>query len=126
MGVRRTRRIRATAWLVALGALMSACHGPIASLYPPHGGDRAYPVWVVRHRWHTGLVVRREDVPADIWPERDDFPGAEYLEVGWGERDFYQARRGLQRASDRILRRARGCRDHSLDARISAVREPPD
>ena len=32
--------------------------------------------------------------PRDSWPERDDFPGAEYLEVGWGERDFYQAPRG--------------------------------
>jgi uncharacterized protein (TIGR02117 family) len=40
------------------------------------------------------LVLRREDVPADVWPERDDFPGAEYLEVGWGDRAFYQAPRG--------------------------------
>jgi len=39
-------------------------------------------------------VVRREDVPADVWPERDDFSGAEYLEVGWGDRDFYRAPRG--------------------------------
>ena len=39
-------------------------------------------------------MLRREDVPADVWPERDDFPGAEYLEVGWGDRAFYQAPRG--------------------------------
>jgi uncharacterized protein (TIGR02117 family) len=51
-------------------------------------------VWVVRHDWHTGLVVRREDVPADVWPERDEFSGAAYLEVGWGDRDFYQAPQG--------------------------------
>jgi deoxyribonuclease V len=38
--------------------------------------------------------VRREEVPAAVWPEREDFPDAEYLEVGWGERDFYQAPRG--------------------------------
>jgi uncharacterized protein (TIGR02117 family) len=49
---------------------------------------------VVKHDWHTGLVLRREDVPADVWPERDEFPHAEYLEVGWGERDFYQAPEG--------------------------------
>lgn len=39
-------------------------------------------------------MLRREDVPADVWPERDDFPGAGYLEVGWGDRAFYQAPRG--------------------------------
>jgi uncharacterized protein (TIGR02117 family) len=65
----------------------------------------------VRHDWHTGLVVRREDVPADLWPERGDFPGAAYLEVGWGERDFYRAPRGTLwlglkaafRANDSVL-----------------------
>jgi uncharacterized protein (TIGR02117 family) len=78
---------------LALGALTSACSGPVASLYPPRGDEVARRVWVVRHEWHTGLVVRRADVPADVWPERDDFSAA-YLEVGWGERDFYQAPRG--------------------------------
>jgi uncharacterized protein (TIGR02117 family) len=77
-----------------LGALSSACCGPIASLYPPRRDDVGYRVWVVRHDWHTGLVVRREDVSAEIWPEREDFRGAEYLEVGWGERDFYRAPQG--------------------------------
>jgi uncharacterized protein (TIGR02117 family) len=47
---------------------------------------------VVSHGWHAGLVVRRADVAGTLWPERDDFPGAEFLEVGWGDRDFYQAR----------------------------------
>jgi uncharacterized protein (TIGR02117 family) len=92
-GTRRSWGVWATAWLLALGALTSACYGPIPSLYPPRGDD-AYRVWIVKYRWHTGLVVHREDVPAEAWPERDDFPRAEYLEVGWGERDFYQAPRG--------------------------------
>jgi uncharacterized protein (TIGR02117 family) len=80
--------------LLALGALTAACATPIASLDPARGDDAGHRVWVVRHDWHTGLVVRRDDVPAAVWPERDDFPGAEYLEVGWGERDFYQAAEG--------------------------------
>jgi uncharacterized protein (TIGR02117 family) len=49
-------------------------------------------VFVVRHAWHTGIVLRRQDIPADLWPERDDFPGVEHLEIGWGDRQFYQAR----------------------------------
>ena len=93
-GRRGSWSTRATSWLLALGALTSACCGPIASLYPPRGDEVGRRVWVVRHDWHTGLVLRREDVPADVWPERDDFSGAEYLDVGWGDRDFYRAPRG--------------------------------
>lgn len=81
-------------WLLALATLAGACSGPVESRYPPRGDDAGYPVWVVDHGWHTGLVIRRDDVPATLWPERDDFPGAAYLEVGWGERDFYQAPEG--------------------------------
>lgn len=87
-------RLRAIPWLLTLGALASACCGPIASPYPPSTSEAGHRVWVVRHDWHTGLVLRREDVPAEVWPERDDFPGAEYLEVGWGDRDFYRAPSG--------------------------------
>jgi uncharacterized protein (TIGR02117 family) len=94
LGARGSRRARAIAWLLAAGALAPACLGPIAALYPPRGGEGGRQVWIVRHEWHTGLAVRREDVPAHVWPERDDFPGARYLEVGWGDRAFYQAPEG--------------------------------
>jgi uncharacterized protein (TIGR02117 family) len=82
------------AWLLAAVVLASACHGAIESIYSPGVDDVRRRVWVVRHDWHTGLVLRRQDVPATIWPEREDFVDAEYLEVGWGDRDFYQAARG--------------------------------
>ena len=48
-------------------------------------------MYLVSHGWHTGIVVRRADLPAEVWPESEDFPAAEYLEVGWGDRDFYQS-----------------------------------
>jgi len=56
------------------------------------GGGPAVAVYLVAHDWHTGIVVRRADIPAGQWPESRDFPQAEYLEVGWGNRDYYQAR----------------------------------
>jgi uncharacterized protein (TIGR02117 family) len=46
-----------------------------------------------RHEWHTGLVVKYDDIDTRLWPEKDDFPEALYLEVGWGDRDFYQTPR---------------------------------
>jgi uncharacterized protein (TIGR02117 family) len=50
--------------------------------------------YVVRHGWHSGIVVRRKDIPADTWPpgvaERD-FAGCRCLELGWGDHAFYTA-----------------------------------
>ena len=37
----------------------------------------------------AGIVVKRADIPAGIWPQHNEFPAAEYLEVGWGDRDYY-------------------------------------
>jgi hypothetical protein len=55
-------------------------------------GEPTIPVWVVSHGWHTGLAVPARNVPCQLRPEPDRDPPAEYVEVGWGERDFYQAR----------------------------------
>ena len=46
---------------------------------------------IVNHGWHTGLVIRRADILEGIWPEQHHYADAEYVEVGWGDRDFYQA-----------------------------------
>ncbi len=76
----------------ALVVLAAGCLGPVASLYPPGLDAPTEPVWVVDHGWHTGLVMERSAIPAGLLPEQDDFPIARYLEVGWGDADFYQAR----------------------------------
>ena len=55
---------------------------------------RAAEFYVVRHGWHSGIVVSRADIPAGTWPpgvaERD-FAGCRCLELGWGDRKFYTA-----------------------------------
>jgi len=82
--------------LLALSALalVAGCAGPIRGLYPLRPGERAVSVYVLSHGWHTGIAVRRADVPAGVWPEHGDFAGSEFVEVGWGDRDFYQAPEG--------------------------------
>lgn len=63
----------------------------------PAGVERVktYPpekmVYVLGHGWHTGIVVKRADIPIDIWREQRDFQDAIYLEVGWGDKGFYLA-----------------------------------
>jgi len=48
---------------------------------------------VVGHGWHTGLVVRVEDISPDIWPEIRDFDDMQYVELGWGDEGFYRAKK---------------------------------
>lgn len=50
-------------------------------------------VYVTGHGWHTGLVLRTDDVPASVLPEVLDFQGAEFVEFGWGDEGFYRAKK---------------------------------
>jgi len=39
------------------------------------------------------VVLRRCDVSPELWPESDDFCGADFVEVGWGDEGFYRAKK---------------------------------
>jgi uncharacterized protein (TIGR02117 family) len=60
---------------------------------PPLDG-RSVPVWLVSHGWHVGLAVRRADVPREAWPESGGLGTYRHLEVGWGDAEYFPARRG--------------------------------
>jgi hypothetical protein len=76
----------------SLAFLLSAgCAGPIKSLYPPTAGATARSIYVINHgALHTGLAVKRSDIPAGLWPANRDFAKSRYLEVGWGDDDGYR------------------------------------
>jgi uncharacterized protein (TIGR02117 family) len=76
--------------LAILQAALAGCasQGPnrLAADAPPPGMQS---VFVLAHRYHTGLAVRARDVTESAWPARRDFPDAEFLVLGWGEREYY-------------------------------------
>jgi uncharacterized protein (TIGR02117 family) len=47
-------------------------------------------VYLVSHGWHAGIVIRRADIPDGAWPEHRDLFESVYLEVGWGDSDYYR------------------------------------
>ncbi|MGK7397571.1 MAG: DUF2459 domain-containing protein [Candidatus Cyclobacteriaceae bacterium M3_2C_046] len=49
-----------------------------------------HTIYVASISWHTGLLIPGEALPDSIWPGRTNFSQFEYLEIGWGDRDFYQ------------------------------------
>jgi len=79
------------ALLFLIITVCSGCAAPVKELSLPAAGEPSASVYLVNHGWHTGLMVRRADIPHGLWPESADFPAADYLEIGWGDRDFYQA-----------------------------------
>ena len=71
--------------------LVTGCAGPIKSLYPPLPGETPRSVYVIHHgSLHTGLAVKRSDIPPGVWPANRDYAKSKYLEIGWGEDDGYR------------------------------------
>lgn len=87
----RVMAISAALVLVAGCSPGHAVHDTIAQL--PRESTRQKVIYVLNHGWHTGVVVRRVDIPLTLWPEKADFSDKTYLEVGWGDETFYRARK---------------------------------
>jgi len=82
--------LREFLWLAVI-LVVHGCATPVVVVPPPSAGEPIVPVYLVGQGWHTGIVIRRADIPQGSWPEAGDFPQAEYVVVGWGDRDYYQA-----------------------------------
>ena len=67
--------------------LLCGCATPLVAELPEAPATDS--IFLVSQGWHTGIAVRRADIPDPLLPEKRDFPGADWLEFGWGDRDFY-------------------------------------
>ena len=61
---------------------------PPEPLPPAAAAPEPCSVYLVRHGWHTGLIVRRCDVCAQDWPEIRLFDDSTFIEVGWGDAGY--------------------------------------
>ena len=67
------------------------CLGPPLTPYMLPADESLTVLYVVRHSWHTRIAVRYADVDPALWPESRDLGAVTWLEVGWGDRDYYPA-----------------------------------
>ena len=87
-GARRTLRF---GFVLLVSLLAAGCAGPVKSLYPPPPGETPRSIYVIHHgSLHTGLAVKRSDIPPGLWPAHRDYAKFKYLEIGWGEDDGYR------------------------------------
>ena len=91
-----SRRLTFASLIMSLapGLLVGCVLASTGDSLPPAGGEPTVTAWVLDHGWHTAIVARRSDVDRAFWPEVDDFPDAVFVEVAWGDREFYMAPTG--------------------------------
>jgi uncharacterized protein (TIGR02117 family) len=77
-------------FFVFMSVVLVACTTPPKEIFPPAQNEPFKSIYLIGHGGHAGIVIKRADIPAVMWPENNDFPDAEYLEVGWGDKDYYQ------------------------------------
>lgn len=74
-----------------LFVFLSSCATASERLALPAPGETGKRIFVLNHGWHTGIAIKKADIPRGLLPETEDFPGAESLEIGWGDWDYYQS-----------------------------------
>lgn len=52
--------------------------------------DSEKVIYLVKIRWHTGIIFKTSQVDTTMWEFINDFKDYEYVDVGWGDEDFYQ------------------------------------
>ena len=50
-------------------------------------------IYLVRHKIHSGIVVKQSDIPKKLWVEKKEFQNYELIEVGLGDREYYMAKK---------------------------------
>jgi uncharacterized protein (TIGR02117 family) len=78
-------------FVVAFLQLQTACSTSIMQLNSLPPGENDKRIFVVHNYWHAALVVRKADLSQGLVPEQEHFPEAEYLEISWGDRDYFPA-----------------------------------
>jgi uncharacterized protein (TIGR02117 family) len=76
--------------LTATLLLCSGCAASTNRERPLGESEPAKTIYLVSHGWHVGIVVKRLDISGDVRLVHKDFSSTGYLEIGWGDRDFYQ------------------------------------
>jgi len=62
----------------------------LLAFQPEIDAERKHTIYVASISWHTGIIVPCYSIPDSIWSDDFNFSEYDYLEIGWGDRDFYQ------------------------------------
>jgi uncharacterized protein (TIGR02117 family) len=106
----------------SLGVIVAAgCAVVPASRVTPAPAGAERVVYLVSHGWHVGIAVPGAHVSPAVWPESAELGEARYVEVGWGDADFYPASPGTTGLALRAAFRSHGSVLHvvAIDAPLA-------
>lgn len=69
-------------------------YSPFLSAQPP-AEEQQHSIYVASISWHTGILLPAHSLPDSIWSEGHRYAPEEYLEIGWGDRDYFQHKGGF-------------------------------
>ncbi|MGJ0482963.1 MAG: TIGR02117 family protein [Methylomicrobium sp.] len=106
--------------IVLLALALTACPGKPSIVNPePHGkAPRLIRVFVASHGWHTGLIVPARPLNNLIPELAGRFGAVDYYEIGWGDKEFYQAREITLRLALQAIFRSEGAVLHVVTVPI--------
>jgi len=74
--------------------LLSACFSEPHAVKPIGKANviREKEIYVVSHDWHTGFIIPSQQIQAQLPKLKKRFGDIPYIEFGWGDEAFYQAK----------------------------------
>ena len=79
-------------FLLMGAVLLSGCFAPKEGLYPPSEGSGDHvTVHVIKRSWHSGILVKKNSVDTLMPDLTRDVAKAEYLNISWGDKEFFMA-----------------------------------
>jgi uncharacterized protein (TIGR02117 family) len=80
--------------IIFLSVVISTCSTEPNVIESPkaYSGLGINQVYVVSHGWHTSLIVPTINATAELPELAVRFPRSSYIEFGWGDKGFYQAK----------------------------------
>jgi uncharacterized protein (TIGR02117 family) len=83
---------------------LTGCALPAAEREMSVNEPAALPVYVVSHGWHTGIAVDRDLVVSHLPAlKQDDFSQPGWIEFGWGDAGYYQAKEKTKMLAARAI-----------------------
>jgi uncharacterized protein (TIGR02117 family) len=71
--------------------VLAGCRSPPLPTYQEATGD-GVTTYLIAAGWHTEIALPVHAMHGPLRSITPDFPGAQYLSFGWGERNYYMAR----------------------------------
>ncbi|WP_027857139.1 TIGR02117 family protein [Marinobacterium jannaschii] len=80
--------------VVSFAAFIAGCSAKpdVVAYSGTYSGAGPHRLYVVSHGWHTGLVVPAPPIQAEIPALYQRFSDTPFIEFGWGDKGFYQAK----------------------------------